>query len=456
MHNEHVNPSASTVTLLGLTRNSDNYGVRVLLSAAAEAVSEAFPNTDIEAVDYGVTPEVWEDAGPRGLRQIRLINLRFSWKLHLPNNAFRLLVLVLAGRVLPNRWQRALWARNPWLDRIARARVHLSIAGGDSFSDIYGFRRFLYIALPQMLVLAMKRPLVQLPQTYGPFRSRAARAIAALLLRHSRAVFSRDEAGVRTVGALLRGRGTSVRVVPDIGLGMSVGTLGRELSNLLEQRKQQRPLVGINPSGLLLRGGYTGGNMFGLRDVFSAVIDDLVKTAVEKLDANVILVPHVVGVVGSEEDESRVCERLAAGYRKHYGDRVFAPPPNLDHRQMKRLIGYCDFFTGARMHACVAAVSQCVPTLCLAYSDKFAGVMKPLGSGAHVADLRTLAAAEISQLAERVFGDRDRHRAELGKQVSRFRRFSEELKSVTGSLVDQGLPFHQLEPEEVHVGCPAS
>ena len=46
---------------------------------------------------------------------------------------------------------------------------------------------------------------------------------------------------------------------------------------------------------------------------------------------------------------------------------------------MKYLIGQCDFFVGSRMHSCIAAVSQCVPAVSIAYSDKFIGVMATLG-----------------------------------------------------------------------------
>jgi len=34
--------------------------------------------------------------------------------------------------------------------------------------------------------------------------------------------------------------------------------------------------------------------------------------------------------------------------------------------ETKFLIGHCDFFVGARMHACIAAVSQYVPAVTLA------------------------------------------------------------------------------------------
>jgi polysaccharide pyruvyl transferase WcaK-like protein len=50
----------------------------------------------------------------------------------------------------------------------------------------------------------------------------------------------------------------------------------------------------------------------------------------------------------------------------------------------------CGFFIGSRMHACLAAISQCVPTVSIAYSSKFITVMKTFSMGHYVADPRTM------------------------------------------------------------------
>jgi polysaccharide pyruvyl transferase WcaK-like protein len=50
---------------------------------------------------------------------------------------------------------------------------------------------------------------------------------------------------------------------------------------------------------------------------------------------------------------------------------------------------------GARMHACIAALSQEVPAVGLAYSKKFHGVFSSLNFENNVIDLRTLTEDEI-------------------------------------------------------------
>ena len=73
---------------------------------------------------------------------------------------------------------------------------------------------------------------------------------------------------------------------------------------------------------------------------------------------------------------------------------------------MKTLIGKCDVFVGSRMHACIGAVSQCVPTVSLAYSDKFKGVMAPLGESSVVVDLREATFEDTENAINGLFDNR--------------------------------------------------
>lgn len=61
-----------------------------------------------------------------------------------------------------------------------------------------------------------------------------------------------------------------------------------------------------------------------------------------------------------------------------------------DQFEIKGIIGCFDFFIGSRMHACIAAISQKVPTAAVAYSKKFNGVFESIGLGHMVVDARLL------------------------------------------------------------------
>ena len=84
-----------------------------------------------------------------------------------------------------------------------------------------------------------------------------------------------------------------------------------------------------------------------------------------------------------------------------------------DAAETKYLIGQCDFFIGARMHACIAAVSQSIPAVTLAYSKKAAGVMGLVNAADTVADLRQLDLDECLAKVAAVDADREACRARL-------------------------------------------
>lgn len=406
------------MVILGLTKDTDNYGVRVLLTSAVEALASFDPDDEIFLLDYGRKPEQWAEPTGNGEKLIKLINLRFSWKIFLPNNIFRLVTIAYLLKLLPGKsWKQKIMERNPWIRGVLRGGVNYAISGGDSFSDIYGLRRLLYVALPQILVLLLDRPLVLLPQTYGPFRGRIAKFLARYILRRAKYVYSRDKGGVSTVSELLGDDGIKVKVVPDLGFRMTPAPLDSSTISQVENIRRQGPIVGLNVSSLLYMGGYSRKNMFNLHESYPAIVEALINHIVCKLDSQVLLVPHVCGGPSSQEDETRLCKKLLDDYKSIYGNHICYIDQNPDHRQIKSLIGNCDVFIGSRMHACIGAVSQAVPSVCLAYSHKFEGVMRPLGAGARVVDLRSATISEILNIVSEVFNERNQLSMELRSAI---------------------------------------
>ena len=101
-----------------------------------------------------------------------------------------------------------------------------------------------------------------------------------------------------------------------------------------------------------------------------------------------------------------MCERLFAELKGKYPGRLGVVQGRYNQSEIKYIIGQCDFFIGTRMHACIAAVSQGVPAVPIAYSDKFIGVMETIGVGALVADPRAMDEDTIISTIDRAFENR--------------------------------------------------
>jgi polysaccharide pyruvyl transferase WcaK-like protein len=104
-----------------------------------------------------------------------------------------------------------------------------------------------------------------------------------------------------------------------------------------------------------------------------------------------------------------------------YGNRISLAAGCYDQSEIKYVIGRCEFFIGSRMHACIAAVSQSVPAVSIAYSRKFIGVMDTVGMGDCVADPRAIQDRQILDMIGWAFDNRIGIRQGLEKKMPEVR-----------------------------------
>ena len=296
---------------------------------------------------------------------------------------------------------------------VGDASVALSLAGGDSFSDIYGFRRMLYVCLPQFIVLALGCPMVLLPQTLGPFKAGWAKWMGRRVMSNAIKVYSRDLASLELGREMLGENANHLAYSHDMAFALDPRAPEGGLPEWVTRR--ERPLVGLNISGLLYIGGYDRCNMFGLQEESVELMRHIVRFFSGPGQSDVVLVTHVKG---NWEGDNKACAALYKELHAECGGRLHLADPAYDHREIKYLIGKCDFFLGARMHACIAALSQGVPAVGLAYSRKFAGVFESVGVQDLVVDLTRLGNGEAMRRIRDVFLRRVTYRKDLARSAA--------------------------------------
>jgi colanic acid/amylovoran biosynthesis protein len=97
-----------------------------------------------------------------------------------------------------------------------------------------------------------------------------------------------------------------------------------------------------------------------------------------------------------------------------------------DCHELKWIIGQCDFFIGSRMHSCIAALSQGVPCVGIAYSRKFRGVFETVGMGDWVIDGREVGTEEGTRKVLELYRRRNEVREALRVEAHKARRRLEE------------------------------
>ncbi len=407
--------------LLGSSFETSNLGVGALTAGTIESILASHPDAEITLLDYGKEGKTYQFKSSRGDVPVRLLNIRFSKKFYLKNNIAYLIFLALVLKIIPAKKIRSfIIRRNSWLHDICRADVVTSIAGGDSFSDIYGLGRLIYVALPQILVLLLNKKLILLPQTYGPFNGRAARAIARFILNRSHTIYSRDREGLAEVAQLSGNKEIDEKLhfCHDVGFVVQpYESAGHNPDTLNIPDAMTRNLVGLNVSGLLFMGGYTKKNMFGLKSNYAELIYDLIHYMIEVKSVPLVLVPHVFGSGANSESDSAVCELIYKELKPRYPQMLFLASGLYNQSEIKYIIGQCDFFIGARMHACIGALSQCIPAIGIAYSKKFKGVFETVGMESLIADPRLSDKDEILQIIDAAYDNRLQSRSILKQRI---------------------------------------
>jgi colanic acid/amylovoran biosynthesis protein WcaK/AmsJ len=402
--------------LLGADYENSNLGIRAMATGALTAIDSQYPEATVHMVEYGVVPREFVFGLPNRTTRVEMLNIRFSKKLWVRNHIARLLASALLLKLIPWRnARRRLAFLNPWLQALEGADYVLSLSYGDSFSDIYGLQRFFYVSLPQILALLLGKRLVQLPQTIGPFERRVSRLVAKGILSRSTLVYTRDEEAISSVRTMVpASHAGRVRFCPDLALVVP-SKLFAPADLPLDRIFSCRPVVGFNVSGLLWMGGYTRKNMFGLAADYKTLVRKAIDGFIRTKGATVLLVPHVNAKVG--EGDPIACDEIFREFQQAYPGRLFAMKPPYTEQEVKHVIAQCDFFVGARMHACIAALSQCIPTAALAYSDKFVGVLRSVGVESSVADLRRLSTDEALARLASSFDSRESLKAALQRSL---------------------------------------
>jgi polysaccharide pyruvyl transferase WcaK-like protein len=386
--NKKNDNTSKTVILLGASFETNNLGVSALVCGAVSSICNSFPEAKILLLDYGIKKSTKKVVINCGIKEVEKVNIRFSKKIYHYNNIAFLILLAITYKLIPYFFlKNKIIKTNKIISTIVNANIIGSIAGGDSFSDIYGFERLIYTSLPQILVLLLGKKLVLLPQTYGPFKSLLSKIIARYIIRRSAKIYSRDFEGIRRVRELIKNNHKGISFCYDLGFVMEPKIEAIRIPHWLNNRLNKFTIIGLNISGLLYIGGYQKNNMFGLNVNYRELINNIIQYFIDNRDTRIALVPHVFGGNKIIESDFAASKEIYCSIKSIFKDKIFLVEEKYDQHEIKAIIGNCKFFVGSRMHSCIAALSQYIPAIGLAYSYKFMGVYKSIGIEDLVIDL---------------------------------------------------------------------
>ena len=266
----------------------------------------------------------------------------------------------------------------------------------------------------------LKKSVVLLPQTYGPYKHKLTNVIAKNIIRRSYKAYSRDIFSINLIKDMVNTKDLNDHLLfcPDIAFSLYSETpekIDIEPGINLKD-KGYSTYIGLNVNGLMYNGGYNKNNMFNLKLDYHDLLDGIICNFCRDSNIHIVLVPHTYGGKGNVNSDPVAIETVFKKYYSRFSN-LHVLKGEYNQSEVKGIIKHFDFFIGSRMHSCIAALSQEIPTIGVAYSRKFIGVFNSIDLDEMVIDGSTVNNDEAIDIIEKLYIDRDHKKKKLSKVI---------------------------------------
>jgi colanic acid/amylovoran biosynthesis protein len=305
----------------------------------------------------------------------------------------------------------------------SRADLIFSVHG-DAYSDdskVFGISwlpNSLIVSTQLMLGLLFRIPVIVMPQSIGPFRNIFTKNFVKYVLNSSKAVMVRGQ--------------ITYNYLKSIGIKENILCQTSDLAFLLEASSQahiqeiiadegidriQKPLFGISISQVISR--LVQNNNKTSRASYINIMVQLVDYLIETKNATILLISSVTGPRTRQDD--RIIAREVREKVKRKENTIFIMKEYIAP-EFRGLVGLCDLFIGARMHANIAALSMNVPTVAISYSHKTAEIMTQCGQEKYVCDFESMSFEQLQSKVDQVWDRRFEIKKELEINILKMRQ----------------------------------
>lgn len=209
-------------------------------------------------------------------------------------------------------------------------------------------------------VLARGKKLVVWGASIGPFKAKSqAEDAIAQHLRHVTLITAREQSTI----AYLRRIGIEYNVVACADPAFALAGNGHRPNTT-----RSRPHIAVNLSPLSV--AYS---KVSIDDALNSHAE-AIKALVDRIGADIVLAPHVRSYHFGSNDDYRYLCRLYSLLPDMVRRHVTILESDEGYLGAKQVFAECDLVIAARMHCAINALSECVPAILLAYSQKAYGL----------------------------------------------------------------------------------
>jgi polysaccharide pyruvyl transferase WcaK-like protein/NAD-dependent dihydropyrimidine dehydrogenase PreA subunit len=272
--------------------------------------------------------------------------------------------------------------------------------GGDTFTDESGVLSTLKHSYDLILMRLLDKQYIVCSHTLGPYKHVLTKFIARFLLQRALAITVRDPQSYDYLVNKLKLKDVNLYLAPDLAFAAP------EKHKRKYNDNHQPSTIGLNASPTICN--YMLHSVDDYTKRLHFIIElyrDLVIHLLERHGYHILLIPTVLQPLKSPFSKKPVSDViiLKAIYeelnRRGYKDKVSIVLSE-DFSAIDKALSKCDIFIATRMHAGISAIRHGIPTLFLASTVKYSGVISLLGITDFIVDVR--GRNDISQLKEEI------------------------------------------------------
>ncbi len=304
--------------------------------------------------------------------------------------------------------------------------------GGDNLTEDYGTLSLAFNLNYLLIGLLLKKPVVVYAESIGPFKGTISRLMANFVLNRVDLITIREQISKDNLNKINVNK-PHICITADSAFLLKAVNATR-LTELLTKEnitENNRPLVGISISKIISRYGFS--DFEKPEEKYNQYVSVMAKTIeyiTENLGATVVIVPHVIDPRRNDDRwvADDVCKLILNK------SKVISIKEDYTPEELKGIIGHCDLFIGARMHATIASTSMMVPTIGIAYSHKIYGIVgEMLGQKEYILDVKELTYESLISRIDDVWKNREKIKKELEIKVPQVK----ERAMLNGKLVKE-------------------
>jgi colanic acid/amylovoran biosynthesis protein len=307
--------------------------------------------------------------------------------------------------------------------RLIQALQHsdlvLSCGGGYfySYRSILPGTTFWQNVIHARLAAFLNKPLIFIPQSFGPFSSSLAhKGVKRLLEKQSIVkIFAREKVSHKLLHRMLNKDDSRIALCPDMALYLEGNADQYALKG--EPLDLPRPILAIN----LREWAFpeAGDSAPFKREEYLNALIAVARFFIQHCGGSVMVVPQALGPDPSEDDRG-ICTEFCRKARERIpadGTVQFREPDTSSLTSFMALLSQSAILIGTRLHSCILALLAGVPAISIGYQYKSQGTLDMLGLGRFNRNITALSSEWLIGSVEEIMNHRQEIQAEIRQSL---------------------------------------